>query len=438
MFLPLGLHGDGGQFQQSDSIHVLSMRSLLSKLNVATSQLLLLALPKGAINKDAENKSLDTMTQVWQILHWSFDAIFYNKFPEMDFAGCAWPAGSWRASMAGQPLSSEGYKGFLYAIQADGEYLQNEFGLNGASCEQMCFNCGANKSTVPYNDFRAGAAWRSTVLKHCGTCPTKHVVTQVPGVVGETFKYDILHVLEEGLSANIIANCAFDFVVRPGWPGKQEERLKALFHKICIQYQEQGIDSSNWIRKLTMSTFCNAKSKHDHFPTLTGIKAKQVRYLVPVFLEICQEYQKPTDPYSVHRYKCIKNLNDLYQIMDECGMHPGASEAQAFKKCMDACLLHYSKLSVLTIGQGALMWNTIPKFHLAAHLADMFQWMNPKYYSCYGGETMVGLMAALGHSCLNGTAAWLVPTKVCWRYRLGFHLRNCGADLDLLDASESE
>ena len=129
--------------------------------------------------------------------------------------------------MAGQPLSSEGYKGFIYAIQADGEYLSNEFGLNGASHEQMCFNCGANKSTVPYNDARSTAAWRATVLKHEGATPTSGLVSHIPGIWWGSFKYDTLHVLEEGLAAHILANCCCDWVMA------QDEKLKALYQKIC-------------------------------------------------------------------------------------------------------------------------------------------------------------------------------------------------------------
>eukprot|EP00435_Cladocopium_sp_Y103_P053171 s308_g17.t1 len=117
--------------------------------------------------------------------------------------GNDWPTGSWRAKMAGHPLSPAGHRGFLYAIQAD-----------GTSMEQMCWNCDANKPSHPYNDFRNTAAWRGTVVDHKGTSPTEHLVSQVPGVSGLAFKYDILHILEEGLAAHCIANARFGIVVR--------------------------------------------------------------------------------------------------------------------------------------------------------------------------------------------------------------------------------
>ena len=149
--------------------------------------------------------------------------------------------------------------------------------------------------------------------------------------------------------------------------------------------------------------------------------------------EICLEFQSTEDKYSVHRFQTVKHLNQLYTIMDCSGMHPTGEEATSFKKSMNLCLLHYSRLSVLSIQQGILQWNVTPKFHLCEHLASVFQWFNPKFYSCYAGETMVGHLSALAHSCLSGTAPYQVASKVTWRYRLALHLRIQGADFSWQD-----
>ena len=42
---------------------------------------------------------------------------------------------------------------------------------------------------------------------------------------------------------------------------------------------------------------------------------------------------------------------------------------------------------------------------------DQAQFLNPKYVSIYGGETMVGHMASLAHAVLNGTPAHPVSEK---------------------------
>ena len=176
-----------------------------------------------------------------------------------------------------------------------------------------------------------------------------------------------------------------------------------------------------------MSAFCSVKAKWDSFPSLSGIKAKQCRWLVPVFLQICDEF-KDADSYSQHKYQCLKHLNEVYDIMDRASLHPGTNDATAFRKSLDKCLLHYSRLSVMSMNSGVLMWNTIPKMHWAQHLGLLFRWLHPKLYSCYQGESMVGYMSALGHACLNGTPAYQVALKVCWRFRLAFHLRSQGAN----------
>ena len=170
-FLPLCLHGDAGAFQKNDSIHVISVRSLLSRQNVATAQLLLLALPKGAISKCPGDPSSSTMHHVWSVIKWSFEAAYFNKFPETDHMGKAWPQYSWRPKMAGQPLNSDGHSALLFAIQGDAEYLQNEYGLTLASHESMCFHCGETELIA--HSMTSG-------LVHCGEAQWCLMLAHVP------------------------------------------------------------------------------------------------------------------------------------------------------------------------------------------------------------------------------------------------------------------
>ena len=52
----------------------------------------------------------------------------------------------------------------------------------------------------------------------------------------------------------------------PDKESSQEARLKVLFQNICQQYVELGIDASNQLTRLTLSTFCSPKNKYDNFP----------------------------------------------------------------------------------------------------------------------------------------------------------------------------
>ena len=111
-FLPLILHGDGGAFQKSDSIIVLSMRSLLSASSVAHSQMLLVAIPKSAVNKSPKPEE-DTMACLWAILVWSLSYMFYGKHPEQDHQARDWHPKSARAQKAGSLLNSHALCGMV-------------------------------------------------------------------------------------------------------------------------------------------------------------------------------------------------------------------------------------------------------------------------------------------------------------------------------------
>jgi len=247
--------------------------------------------------------------------------------------------------------------------------------------------------------------------------PTDHLITTVPGINGYSFAYDSLHILELGVASHIVANCMFDMVVKNELPGaSQELRLKELNKKVCSLYGELGTDSSNQVRRILLSTFCQPKNKYDMFRELTGVKARQVRYLVPVMLELCQDLLDGSS-YRQRRHDCVKALSDLYEAMDSAGLHPDEKASAIFKRSTENCFLRYTKVCKMALSDQFLQWNTARKHHLACHMPEQFKYLNCKLVSTYTGKKMVGFMAALGRSCLNGAPPHFVPAKVAWRYR---------------------
>ena len=394
-----------------------------------------LALPKPAIHK-SEILAEDTRHCLWSVLTWSMQHMYFGKFPEKAADGKDWQHKSARGQKAGTLLNSAGLCGMIFAITADGEFFQNEYKLPGSSHAECCWSCGANRSSHPHNDYRAGAKWRETIKNHKDSNPTDHLIMTVPGINGYTLAYDSLHILELGVSAHIVANFMFDMVVKAELPGSSfEARLKELFRKLSGLYTELATDSSNQVRRLHLSTFCQPNKKWDSFPELSGVKAKQVRHLIPPLLELSQDLVDESS-YKKHRLECIKNLNQMYEAMECQGLHPDESAYEQYKRSTEKCLLHYSKLAKIAISQNILQWNTVHKHHLACHMPEQFRHLNCRFVSTYSGETMVGFMASLGHACLNGTPPHLVPAKVAWRYRLGLHLRVTHGDFDLVDSEE--
>ena len=294
--IPLVLHGDGGQFQREGSLLVISMRSLLSSANVAHSQMLLAAISKACVSKSAD-RCLDTMQCVWKVLSWSFNALLQGKHPQRDHEGKPFAASSWRHAKKGAQLLDNHHCACIFVISGDGEYFQNELKLPGHSSNQCCKDCGANKSNVPHNDYRPTAVWRSTVrtpLQNDTCPPSSHPLFKIDGVVPEMIQYDTLHVIEEGTSSHAIANCLFDFVVMPGkstyFTGTQEQRLTKLNERIMQLQIELQISADRRSRPLSMTSFCTPGGKHTHahFPDLSGLKARHIRYVVPIVAAICE------------------------------------------------------------------------------------------------------------------------------------------------------
>ena len=109
--------------------------------------------------------------------------------------------------------------------------------------------------------------------------------------------------------------------------------------KILREYLGQGIDSEHRVSKLSLSNFCNPKSKFSSFPVLTGLKARQIRYLLPCVLAICKEEEQ--DAYG--KTACLQNLESMYQCLDSGDMHFSESKRQRFRLATEKCLQHYTK-----------------------------------------------------------------------------------------------
>ena len=423
----LSLHGDAGRFHRNDSMMVISMRSLHSDANVASSQLLLAGIPKVCINKSTD-PNLDTMFQIWKILKWSFTHLFYGKHPDRNHTGRPWIEPE-RLMTQGKPLFN-GWKACIFALTGDLEYFQNEMKLHCHAHNDCCWNCSANKSDIPHNDFRPVAKWRETcktAAQHRANPPSNHLVMDIPGVVAETFAYDSLHIMEEGTASHSIANCFFDWVIGRTIPGTQDARCKTLFEQILSKYQELGTPAENRIGKLTLRSFIDPENKHSTFPSTSGIKARHLRYLVPVVKLLCADDILPelldTEKYTQHRFACLEHLEKLYLCLDYKGLHLTHDLQTKFRKHTNLFLVHYTKCCKIKLSQNKIQWNTVNKFHFMAHMPSQACFFNPKYVTTYTGETMVGFMCSLGHACLNGTPSHLVSKQMTMRFRLALQLR---------------
>lgn len=422
--VPLLVHGDGAKFQQRDSIMVVSMKSVLSSESVRRGTLLLAALPKSCRTKaNADELSGDSWHQIWRALAWSLSAMYEGVHPTRDVDGVLFGRNTTRGVLAGKPLTTAKVRFLVYTLTGDMEYFSLEMGLAHHASSTPCFRCPCTTGDIPWNDFRPNAQWRSLVYSPQQLRekpPTKHLVMGIPGVVAETFAFDALHVLDLGCAAHAIGNVFFDLVFEDFGLCKAVA-MQHLQHLVLKEYSEQKIDCCHRFSRLKLEHFCDAGAPHQSFPCLRGVKARQTRYLVPVALALCKQHQG-RGSYSLHRTQCLENLNLLYDTIDQGDMFLDEVAKKTFEKAMNSFLVHYTYLAKVAHGEGKLRWSTVPKFHYAAHMPSQAMYINPKMTWTYGGESMVGVISSLGHSCLAGTPPHKVPVSLMAKYRMAVHL----------------
>jgi hypothetical protein len=441
---PVLLHGDGGQFQKRDSLNVISLHSVLSKVSAIFKFMLLTAVPKKCTSVDKTNPAMDTMFNIWKVLVWNMKAAFEGVHPKKDHNGNPWPAGSLREKKAGTQLY-KGYALWLFGINPDMEYMQNEFGLNGASHDNCCWMCPANKTDIPFTDPGPLARWRKlkyTPRQNRTSAATRHQIMDIPGVVNETFCIETLHTNELGVVIHYIANVFYDQIYEKFVPGKNQDiQISNLWNTIQRIYADLKISSSDRINKLTMEMIRGKKTSD--YPVLSKVKAKEARCLLPVAVKIMHDtLEKHPTSYNAHCAKAGQALLAMYEVMDKAYLHPDLEQRTSFREHCDTFQMRYATLAAISQKKGVKRWNTVPKFHYSAHSPDFFDFFNIKYTSAYGGETEIGLVCGLGHKCLDGTPAHKVSWKLHVKYRMGQHIRltdNCEhPTLDHLDSDSDK
>ena len=152
------------------------------------------------------------------------------------------------------------------------------------------------------------------------------------------------------------------------------------------------------------------------------IKARQVRYLVPVAAKLCNDYHKEGDPYSTHRLQCLTSLSTACELVDDNGLFLG-SDIPKHQQCIKDFLVNSAALCALSFKNEVKQWPLRPKLRYVAHIGMAAEWLSPKAFWCYSGEHMVGNVAVLASSCLSGTPPHQVPETLCEKYRVGKNLQ---------------
>ena len=420
--IPIMLHADGGQFTKRDSLMVMSMRSILTTASVADSMLLLAAIPKKA-RCQMSKEGCDTWDNIWEVLVWSFTAMFEGKWPTKSWDGK--PLCKDDERLAGKSLCpNSGLKAVIWTISGDMEYYANELGISKYGSNIPCSWCsGDYDPDRPYNDFRDTAAWRATVVTAPASSadnPCKHAVMKIPGVIFETIYIDTLHVVDLGISLHCIGNLFSDLCIRE-WDGTQQKNLAKLSAEVLKLQQDFNIPAGSRGQALDLKHFI---AKGGAYPILHGWKAREVRNLIPVCYALATAARvSSSSEYTLQREQVFKHLNDICEAVDAHHWCLPTSAKVDFRYNVDCFLLHYTWLAKYAANNKRTQWSIVPKFHFLAHLPAMAEHLAPRAAWTYPGESMVGTITSLAQSCTHGTSALHLTKPLIAKYRIAMHLR---------------
>ena len=437
-YMPFVLHADKGPHAKQDSLHTISMYSLIAqarRLGVDESSFMLCAIPNSCLVTTKKCKDLSlanvepTMDTIGKVLAWSFKAWFAGLHPFTDAFGH--PLLQDRLAKAGQRICQNGMRCIIWALPADCEHNSVEYGLPNYNSNSPCMRCKCNRSDTPWNDFNHNADWRSkpyTKQEVHDEPMTSHWVLSIPGVNHWTFAYDFMHCADLGFSSASVANVFYD-VVYKHLPGrKRSEKIAQLLDLVHQAYDDLGITEGR-ISKLALSHFCDADAPHQHYPDLmhSATKAKQTAYLVPVCLKLCEKFNDGSD-YCMWRHKCLKHLCNLCKISEEADLFFTHEEFRQYDSNVHKFLQYYNKLSYHSYSLdnarvGHFQWGQIPKMHFLCHISEDAQFLNPRAVWAYPGEHLVGNATKLAAACLAGLQPYQVPNTICKKYQIGKHLQ---------------
>lgn len=408
--VPLGFHGDGGAFCAHDSLYGLSWNSLVCRGSTIQTRFLFSVMRKSDMVAD----SLDSLLRIFS---WSCNVLLSGQTPHLDWlrrpleGGGVDLAGGWRAQ--------------LCQVRGDWQfYCQIFYFPQWNQADVMCPFCRASSTdrTRPWTDFSMGAAWRGMCFTHESYLEylgrngfARPLLFSIIGFRLECVMVDPLHTVDLGLAQHIVANVIWYVAILLNAFGgaTYAERIKRCAEHLKRWYSRTRCDS-----KLQGKLTQERVRADGEWPKLRAKGAntrKLARYALDLMLQFgdvnsLDDFRKAHDQLAIGVCQC---LVEFYDILTSESMFLSAAAKEAMPRIGNQLMGMYQQLSVMCFRREMRMWKLSPKMHLFMHLC-LYQAVmhgNPRYYTTYGDEDLVGILVGVAGGVHPSTLAISVMTK---------------------------
>ena len=392
---PLGFHGDGGAYCAHNSLYAFSWNGVLSAGTLDSRHYLFCLIPKS----DIVEGTFDT---IFEIFSWSMNVLLTGLTPDYDFDG---------SKIEGEvSYLADGMKAALCQARGDWEFYVQAFAIprwDGAEC--MCWLCKASGRDDDLRHTRSDldSGWRRTRRTHESYLREfKNKGIAVPvllrSIVGfrlECILIDILHTVDLGVAAHIIANIFVELINQRAFSDGNQDKNVIELEKKMISWCKSNKDKSRLKGKLTMERLKTSGA----WPKLKA-SAAATRHLVKFALKLCIDF----DSGSVHdrrRLGVCQLLDRFYTIIDAETDVLSDAAREVLPEIGRNLVMLYGSLAEEAVGARLKLWKFVPKFHLFVHLCE---WQaveegNPRFYWTYQDEDLVGKMIEVAENCHTKT-----------------------------------
>lgn len=364
--------------------------------------------------------TLGTLDVFWQVLQWSFLALFEGKWPSADWRGVKYNRTSPEGRKAGQPLAGK-YRACLLQICGDLDYLTKWLQVpNSTNHSRPCCQCKCTFSgTQTWLDCREGSPWQSSLLttrnwrQHWSpTC----ALFRLPGLSCWSVAYDLMHnaflgwyqflygsilhilcfeLLEMDALSNLKSIGAFIKEFQKGDPSRQ--KFRPLLNKLSMFQRQTG------------------------FPKLKG-RAADIRGVDKAMKAVWEQYMDSTIlqhqqiavmlTLNVH----IRDLLDQHSPKEGYLALPDDVRNCVVAEALQMVQLH-SQLSDHYKAEGKQLFNLTSKTHFCIHTFMVSNAIHPYLTWCFKGEAKMKAVQQLWKSCLVGNKHFAVTNVAALKYR---------------------
>jgi hypothetical protein len=358
-----------------------------------------------------------TLQSIFSVLAWSMRALMAGEYPAVDHLNREFPAGSYRAQLAGKPLQM---RGAVITKVGDWQWLKSALNLTGWQGEgeqqRICWMCQASKKgPIDPFDSTAEAAWRRTRTDNTDYWQEaredgKYVspIFELPGFRIEYCRPDFMHTCCLGVVQKCSGSVMWQlFKQLGGTYSKPTDAIGKLQNLMKTASKHLRVEAPFHSLTIGMIRGKGLKSK----PKL-ALKAAEGRHFVPVLHFMLQNFFECATDTQKMRLGCVGCLKQIYEEMKDW------KEDTSPLTMIELARAHLIQYKALHAEQDDMfLFALSPKHHLFLHCVEGTRG-NPSLEWCYGDESEIGECADLTRSC-NPTCA---SRSVVAKYRATFKL----------------